>query len=722
MSTRSETGHTGVSIELCGALRLSVDGRRCEGELPGRLGRLLLAYLALNRERAVTRDELVDALWPIRAPDDPGRTLSTLVSGLRRCLGRERVPGRTELRLVLPLGGAIDVERALGALQRAQAALAGARPVAAAADAAIAAEILGRRLLADHDAPWLNARRRELEEAGHDALELVARAELAAGGDAVPRAVATSRRLVELAPYRESAYGALMEAQAAGGNLGEALRTFERVRQVMRDELGVPPSWELRALHAGLLSQADEAAAAASVLPAALERVARRPFVGREDALGVLERELEAAAEGERRFVFLGGEPGIGKTSVAAAFAARAHGQGAVTVLYGRCTEEPLAPYAPFVEMLGTIAADGGDDRYRLFEEVTAALQRAADGRLLLLVVDDLHWADAGTLELLGHLARAEAFARVLVVGTYRSEHAPRGSRLGELMADLRREQSFASVSLGGLDDEEARGMVEAAGLDGPPPDAVRLRAMTGGNPLFLVELLRALEERGGTLDELEIPEGIRDVVLRRVARLGGPLQELLTLAAVAGQTFRVSALALDDAGGPERVAGAVDRAVAARLLTPTADPGVLSFSHALIRETLYAELGDARRAVLHLRLAESRATTSRRGTSPGPSRRSATGGPPPSAPLLRSRGRTRRASSSARCRPTSCASHPIPPTAASCCSRSARCTRAPATVRRARRSRRRRGSRAGARPRSSRARRSATAGATTRPASSTRS
>jgi DNA-binding SARP family transcriptional activator len=624
-----------VRIELCGQVRLEVDGKRRERELPGRLGRVLLAYLALNRRRSVTRDELVEALWPFGPPDDPGRTLSTLLSALRRGLGPDFVRGRGELRLCLPDGARLDVECALAESARGRAALAAGDAPAAAACADAALEVLDRVLVAGFDAPWLEERRRDIDEERLGALELGAEAGLAAGGAGVQRALAAARRIVAEAPFRESGYALLMQAQAAQGNVAEALRSFERVRALMREELGTAPSDALRDAHQRLLERTEEQPAAPAgaelPLPGALARIARRRFVGRGDALELLRRRLAGAAAGERRFVLIAGEPGIGKTSIAAAFARAAHDGGA-TVLYGRSDDEALTPYQPVVEMLGHWVAHGGagdlddeldvdelgrlvpalrrrlrappgdpddGDRYRLFEAVAAALSHAAGAGPLVLVCDDLQWADRPTLQLLRHLARGAAPERLLVVGTYRDVEVERESVLSELIGELRRDELLDRVPVGGLAAEEICALAEL-----PPGAARRLREVTGGNPLFVGELLRARAEAGP--GDFEVPEGIRDVLLRRVTRLGEPAHAVLTLAAVAGESFAVRTLELAGEAGGDAVLDVVERALAARLLTPSERPDVVGFAHALVRETLYGELGEAKRARLHLRVGEA--------------------------------------------------------------------------------------------------------------------
>ena len=537
-----------VSIELCGEVRLEIDGRRRERELPGRLGRVLLGYLALNRHRAVPRDELIEALWPKTPPEDPGVTLSTLLSGLRRTLGPDVVQGRGQLRLVLGDDARIDVEQAVRQ-----------------DDPEAALDVLERILLPDFDAPWLDQRRRELEDDRIAALERVAR-----GADP-HRALSAARRIVALSPYRESGYALQMSAQEAQGNVAEALQTFETLRTRLSDELGAVPSEVLRAAHERLLRRTD---APARALPPALARAARRRFVGREPVLELLRERLAA---GGRRFVFLAGEPGIGKTSLAAAFA-----REAPVVLYGRSDEDSLTPYQPFVEMLSHAFPrdDASGDRYRLFEAVVAALAQLP--RPLVLVCDDLHWADRPTLQLIRHVARAAEPERLLFLGTYRDVETEQP--LADLISDLRREDVFENVPLAGLDETEASSLLAEL----PAPDAKRVYKLSRGHPLFLRELLADGGDGG-------LPAGIKEVVLRRVKRLDRP--ELLTLAAVAGQSFRPAVIGVEDV---------VDQALAAGLLTETSQPGRVVFAHALIRQTLYEELSETRRARLHEQVARA--------------------------------------------------------------------------------------------------------------------
>ncbi len=242
-------------VQLCGRLVVDLDGRRIEGELPGRQGCALVAVLALERPRVLTRDAMVDALWGERPPAAADAALSALLSKLRRALGPERLRGRGEVWLDLPDGVSVDVEEALEALERAEAALGRGDPHAAYGPAFAARYVLERGLMPGHDAPGLEDWRRRLDDCFLRALECSAEASLRVGGSELPSAEAAARALVAAAPYRQCGHRLLVEALAARGEIPEALRAYEALRRTLRDELGVSPGPELRALHLRLLGR-----------------------------------------------------------------------------------------------------------------------------------------------------------------------------------------------------------------------------------------------------------------------------------------------------------------------------------------------------------------------------------------------------------------------------------------------------------------------------------
>jgi DNA-binding SARP family transcriptional activator len=240
-------------VQLCGRFVLEWDGRPVEGDLPGRQGRLLAAYLILRRPIPASRDELVDALWTADAPPNAATAISVLLSKIRGVLGAEHLPGRGNVCLVLPPDSRVDVEHASAALHQAQSAIA-LRDWPRAWPTSLAALLVTRRpLLPDVELPWADEWRRRLAVLHIDALECYAAACLHVGGTELASAVRAGRELVRSAPLRESGHAILMDALAAGGNVAEALTAYEDLRRLLRDELGVPPSPQLQAAHARLL-------------------------------------------------------------------------------------------------------------------------------------------------------------------------------------------------------------------------------------------------------------------------------------------------------------------------------------------------------------------------------------------------------------------------------------------------------------------------------------
>ena len=248
-------GWTRARIQLCGRFVVDVDGDRLEDALPGRRGRVLFAYLVLNRGRLVPRDELLVAGWGQDASAEAGNALSVLLSKLRHALGADHLQGRTEIELVLPPATFVDAEAALEGAHRAESAIAEGRWAQAWGPAGIAYHVATRPFLAGLEAPWIDGWRRRLEEVRLRGLECFAAASLGLGGPALAQAEERARMLTELAPYRETGHRLLMEALERRGNLAEALRAYERLRVLLRDELGVAPSPALQAVHRRLLLQ-----------------------------------------------------------------------------------------------------------------------------------------------------------------------------------------------------------------------------------------------------------------------------------------------------------------------------------------------------------------------------------------------------------------------------------------------------------------------------------
>jgi class 3 adenylate cyclase/tetratricopeptide (TPR) repeat protein len=389
-------------------------------------------------------------------------------------------------------------------------------------------------------------------------------------------------------------------------------------------------------------------------MPALLTR-AGRIFVGRDEELERLLRLWKEAVAGERRVALLAGEPGIGKTRLAVELAGAVRESGGV-VLAGRCDEDLGVPYQPFVEALrhyvtgaeerrlgryaGELArllpdlaelvgglpeplrSDPETERYRLFDALAAWLADVSAEAPVLLVLDDLHWAAKPTLLLLRHVLRSSEPLRLLVVVTYRDSDIGRGHPMSDLLAELRRDGGVERLALSGLDGPGVVAFVEAAAghsLDdeeGQELPRVVWRE-TEGNPFFVTEVLRhlsesgAIEQRDGrwvlnsAVGELGIPEGVRDVVGRRLSRLAESTNRILATAAVVGLEFEPAVVERSGGIGEDDLFAALEEATLARLLVEVPGPRY-RFAHALVRATLYDELTGARRVALHRRVAQA--------------------------------------------------------------------------------------------------------------------
>ncbi len=392
-------------------------------------------------------------------------------------------------------------------------------------------------------------------------------------------------------------------------------------------------------------------------MPALLTEMGRL-FVGRDPELKQLERLWAEAEEGQLRLALLSGEPGVGKTRLAGELARILHSEGS-TVLVGRCDEDLGVPYQPFVEALHHLVehtpatllgrrlgrhagelvriypdladrlrglapplrSDPETERYRLFEAVAAWLATASSDQPMLLVLDDLQWATKPTLMLLRHVMRSTGPRHLLVLGIYRDTELTHDHPLTELLADFRRQPGAERLALSGLDEADViRFMAQAAGheLDDDGLTLARvIHAETDGNPFFVREIIRHLAETGGIeqrdgrwgtplpVEELVVPEGIREVVGRRLSRLSADTGHALRVAAVVGPEFDLAVVGAAGELEDERVLCAVEEAIATRLVVEVPGPVPRHrFTHALVRGTLYGELSAARRVTLHRKVA----------------------------------------------------------------------------------------------------------------------
>ncbi len=242
-----------TTIQLCGRYAVELAGRRLEQLLPGRQGRLLFAFLSLNRDRPVSRSEVLEAVWSSALPRDSSEALAALLSKVRAALGGDYIVGRSELTLALPADAVVDVERAFEAVHEAESACAG-EDWRRAWSAALASQFVARRrLLQEFEAGWIDEWRRSLDEVRLRGLECYAAACFGIGGAELPAAERAARELVQVAPLRESGYGLLMRTLEARGNLAEALVVYEGARMRLREDLGISPGEALQSIHSRLL-------------------------------------------------------------------------------------------------------------------------------------------------------------------------------------------------------------------------------------------------------------------------------------------------------------------------------------------------------------------------------------------------------------------------------------------------------------------------------------
>ena len=389
--------------------------------------------------------------------------------------------------------------------------------------------------------------------------------------------------------------------------------------------------------------------------PGSQESAPLPPIVGRDDELGALTNALDVALDGKGSLWVLAGAPGIGKTRVAQEVAVYARSRGAA-VAVGRCTEdEGSPPYLPFVEALGAAIPESDTqsaglsaehagvigkllpqtigpqhvpgasqeispetERYLLFQAVTALLRNLARETGLALLLEDLHWADRPSLLLLQHLARQLDGSKVLVLGTFRDVEVDAKHPLSVILSNLRREAACQRLAVDGLSEEQIKAIVETVARPGAPAGLVRaLHRQADGNPFFIKEMVLHLmklgviyQEDSGwaselNLDEIGLPESVKDAVGRRLALLSDRCRFLLRQAAVVGEKVRHSLLAEVSGHGPDDLLDLMDEALAARLvLEPPGREAAYAFSHALTRQTLLEELSRARRQRLHREVA----------------------------------------------------------------------------------------------------------------------
>ncbi|MEU6238106.1 BTAD domain-containing putative transcriptional regulator, partial [Kitasatospora sp. NPDC047058] len=640
-----------IVCKVLGSFQVEVDGRTVD--TGGRLARMVLVQLLLARGTVVPTERIIGRLWPERVPSSAQTSLHAYIARLRRVLEPERAP-RTPARLLVsaPYGYALAVERdAVDAWvfeDRVAACSAVELPAHAAAEglAEALASWGGQPCAEFSDEPWTAGERARLEEVHRTARERLVAARLGCGRAA--QALADAGTLTREQPLHEEGWRLLALALWARDRQGDALAALRRARHVLGEELGVEPGPALLELEQALLHQrldvlhratGTPAAAAArtgvnTALAPARSPVAtaggRTPTVlaadrllGRDEELAGLAAAADRARAGRTQVVLVSGEAGIGKTSLLDAAVRQLPEQGWL-VGTGHCPETdgappgrawfemlptlaqaaPPGPYADELAPLlapGTASDTGQPDgsparRFRLHKALLDWLRETALRRPLAIVLDDLHRGDQESIEL--YLLCAEQLRDVplLLVGSYRTGEGDLTGALARLAAC-----SPLRLALGGLSDAQAVELLHRGAADLSDHAAAALAERAGGNPFYLRESSLLMAGEGERQALARVPQGVQDVLRRRLALLAPTVTAGLRLAAVAGREAPAALLvhAADDA---EQLLDALDAGVTAGLLTEPR-PGTVRFTHALVRDALEGDLTRLRLARMHSRL-----------------------------------------------------------------------------------------------------------------------
>jgi DNA-binding SARP family transcriptional activator len=652
--------------------------------LSGERERTLLATLVLGAGQTVSVSRLIDALWGEQPPATAGNTLQVHVSNLRKKLAAagaadnlQSVPEGYALRMGPDEIDATEfarfVEGATG------------EPSVVATRLQEALSLWRGPALADVRSDLLVGEKTRLEELRLRALERRIDAELALGRH--HEVVGELESLVHAHPLREGIRRQLMVALYRSGRQADALAVYRAGEEVLAEELGIDPGPELQALEVAILrrdpelsgsakrlgaaasttsgSTASDSSAMASVpLPSRLLITPLTGLVGRESEKDALSDVLKRVSAGQGREVALiTGEPGVGKSALAADLAQSAFDQGAC-VLLGRCDEDVGAPYRPFQEALSHLVTNAGEEqlrthvadhggelarmvpalarrlgqlpppqtgdpdteRYLLCAAVVGLLEEASRRAPVLLVLEDLHWADKPSLQLFRHLVANTSSVRLFILGTYRDAELSASHPVNEALAGLHREPAAVStIDLSGLDDTGVIAFMEsAAGHELDEAEvalAHQLYRETDGNPFFVAEILRNLSESGDifvdtttgrwtakdTEGPLTLPNSVRTVIGTRVSRLGDEALKVLSTASVIGRDFDLDLLAETTRVDADELIDLLDDAQHATVVHELPDaPGRYNFSHALVQHTLYEDLGATRRTRIHQAVGEA--------------------------------------------------------------------------------------------------------------------
>ncbi len=626
-----------LTVQVLGPVEVRRDGVALD--LGGPQQRAVIAHLAIDVGRVVSVERLIDRLWGDEPPRTPLGTLQSYVSRLRRTVEPQREAGVAPQILVSEAPGyvlrlapdAVDVHSFTAIVNE-------ARGAAAAGYAAQALEPFDAALALWRGPALAGVGPDEVvrpivvrfEEERAAAIEDRFETLLALGrhGEAIP----ALQLAVDEHPLRERLWALLALALYRSSRQADALRALSSARASLLDELGLDPGPELRALENRILAQDPGLLATPDVVApkAVVSEPISRPrteLVGRSAEWAALTGALDAARRGGAQVVLVEGEPGIGKSTVSDAFLAHARSLGWRTAV-GRCVESGLAPSLwPAIEILLALIEDTSPvpeaaRRNALYQFAASevptqlslspveladqfvALVDALELGPVLMLVDDLHWADKATLDVVTLAAERLGPRPIVVVGAFRPPQIVPGSLLGDSLGRLTRAAAVTRVSMSPLSAGEVARLMELTTGTAPSPEvADRVQSRAGGNPLFVAELARLAGERGVT-DENSVPEAIRDVVRSRLAQLPDNSTLELQVAATIGERFDLRTAMSASERDADGCLDALDAAIVTRILVPDGDG--YRFAHALVRDAVLAQLTPLRRSRLHHRVAEA--------------------------------------------------------------------------------------------------------------------
>ena len=621
---------------------LEVDGDAGPVPLGRRKQRALLAVLLTARNTTVPLDRLIDLLWDDEPPPQAMASVQAYVSNLRRLLEPDRPVRANATRVVSrPPGYALVVDAGELDADRFVSLLDAGRRARDANELASA-----RRLLVDALGLWRGqaygefadqsfavAEASRLEELRRSAVEDLLDVRLAAGEHQA--AAADAEALVTEHPLRERGWELLMVALYRSGRQADALRAFQRARQVLGDELGLEPSPRLRSLEAEVLAQSPTLDVPAQVIGAPSTAAVLLPsdapddhhsvgatLVGRDAEFARLSSALARAWGGSGGVVVIDGEAGVGKSALAEALAQAASTAG-VAVGIGRNPETRDAPSLwPWSQVVRQLGGDHGHDDRDLGvdagvsgiigivgdDDLTPSSRRARIVRRIielantapaLVVIDDVQWADGPSQHVLRLLADEAATTSLLVLATRRVPADDEDPALVETMAHLVRSRSSDRVHLRPLEADDGARLVRE--IAGPLPDDVAstIHRRAGGNPFYAVELARLVAAEGAAASD-GVPATVRDVVRRRLARLPEQAVAVMSIAAVLGTDVEPRVVAHVAGLDLDHVLDLLDLGIVVGILADGDGAGTLRFAHDLARTTIEATLATARRARLH--------------------------------------------------------------------------------------------------------------------------